>query len=256
MDPSTLKLILSAAIGALLSGLFNHIYRRREAAIDRKKRERRAAFIYVARLIRFKITADVVTDICRSLGAGVVAAIADFRKDHPSDVSDDELICVYLYEEFKKSPHVLSPLDYDNFMTTTLSWHRNLEKMMDFRLDIDQLSTLPKEVSIEYSIFESCTDQLKVTMDSVVEWMKTKRDPGVSQIFGAWLSVKIFFESNERLLASLRKYAEISDVDYKKAFDAQNLTYRKFTAISLITGRRVEEILTALKERNINREMK
>jgi hypothetical protein len=253
MDPGVLKLILSAAVGALISGFVNHIYRRREAAIDRRKRERRAAFIYVAQLIRFKVTADVVVDVCRPFSAGMIAAIADFRKEHPTDATTEELICAHFYEALKQSPDVIEPLAYANLITMIESWNRNFAQMMNFRLDIDQLATLPKDVAIEYSIFENSTNQLGILLDSVVEWINTKRDPGVSQLFGAWLSLKTFFESNERLLVALREYAEITDDDYKKAFDAQNRAYRQMISTSIAAGPRLESILDAVRKEILKR---
>ncbi len=242
MPTTAIIALVAALIGALAAGAINHFFRRYEAKLDRQKREKSAAYIYITKLARIPATVDLVKAQIAPNKGFFDDFVRSLKEKHQTEFEPAELVCagidVYLKDSTSEplAPELTAQLE---MLGDTL---KHIEAFLAFRLSADQLASMPKSVAVEYAQFETALEGFFVGAAFVRRCLSGEATANAYTFFGCWIAAKRLYLTANDLIGALRRFGEISDDEYQAAYLGAALSHRLVSAETAAANARLGKI--------------
>jgi hypothetical protein len=220
--------LISGLIGALISAGLSYWVR---ATLDRRnirEAERKLAYVYFVRISEFVAAEIVVTSFIKNLVKVVGPQTQEFLRSKDGSFEQSHKLSVLFATEIKKlTPEKLK--ETPGLSIVPILLQSQLEAMSDSKLSAEQLSKLPKESVLSYSLFLNYLSHLRGVLLLWIAFFEQQQTSWVTPeaIHDQWLAVARLFEHARKLRSALLDAGAASPSEATELLQRQVRTYNE-----------------------------
>lgn len=218
--------LLSGLIGALISAGLSYWIR---ATLDRRNlrnAEVRLAYVYFVRMSEFVAIEIVVTSLVKSFIKVIGEQAQDALSSKDGSFEPSHKISVLIANEIQKlTPEKLK--ETPSFSIIPVFLKSQMEAVSESKLSDEQLSKLPKETVLTYSLFLNYLSQLRGVILLWTNFFEQQNTSWVTPeaIHDQWLVIYRFFENARKLRSVLLSAGVASPTEASVLLKKQVNTY-------------------------------
>lgn len=220
--------LISGLIGALISAGLSYWIR---ATLDRRnarEAERKLAYVYFVRISELVAIEVVVTSVIKNLVKLAGQQVQEALRSKDGSFEPSHKLSVMFANEIQKlTPEKLKETPGLSIVPTFLQ--SQLDAMADSKLSAEQLSKLPKETVLTYSLFLNYLSHLRGVVLLWIAFFEQQQTSWVTPeaIHDQWLAVTRLFENARKLRSTLLTAGAASRSEANALLQEQVRTYNE-----------------------------